>query len=136
MGGMGLTSVFVADGSVPGGGEGADGGEGGGAGERVFMASWDPSDPRVQSLLFPATSRSAPEARGAHWGVVVIDNLHFRHRVQLLKWILRQPAVLADWILVHDAERLLKGNLLRLPLDLYRDVGLSPRVANVLLMCC
>jgi hypothetical protein len=37
------------------------------------------------------------------------------------------PKVLADWIIVHDAERLLKGDLLRLPADLIRPTPLKPQ---------
>ena len=108
-GGGRLVSVFVRQGSGEVGATGEAGQEGverlvgEGRVVRVVLERWDTDDDGLGWLLFPGGGA------GGRWGVVLVDNLFLRDRAELLRHWLALDRVVADWMLVHDADGLARS---------------------------
>jgi len=78
--------------------------------------------PRDEELFFdtwgPEAQGTIEELKAQDFGVVLFDFLPYQARGEMFRKWVDSPGGRADWVVVHDAERLLKGDMLRLPEDL------------------
>jgi hypothetical protein len=77
--------------------------------ERIFVESWDPSEPALHSLLFSRGGGKGgggqddggglvADSRVGRWGVVLVDGLHFTQRAELIRAFVRHPLVVSLFV--------------------------------------